>query len=50
MEDEGYFNEKHFLSWKKQKNVKKCLSSMEEEGFFNNHLFSSMEDDNKNKK
>ena len=64
MEDEGYFNGKHFLPWAKLKNVKRMLIihggrqkrlikhslSMEEEGLFNKHLFSSMDDDTKNKK
>ena len=39
-----------FLHGGRQKKLIKHSSSMEEEGLFNKHLFSSMDDDTKNKK
>ena len=39
-----------FLHGGRQKRLIKLSSSMEEEGLFNKYLFSSMDDDTKNKK
>ena len=39
-----------FFHGRNKKMQKEWSYSMEDKGFFNNHLFSSMEDDNKSKK